>query len=458
VAVAWIAGPPADTFPHIRHEGLFPTCSGCHEGVVSGDASRLYPTPDACAACHDGTIVRRVDWAPRQQASPGNLRFSHPEHLDATGSREDPQSACATCHRTPQQSGRMAVGAPRPELCLACHAHEATSHLAPERDCLQCHLPLARATALSDSAVAALPRPAWHDSVGFGSAHAPAPERATATCAVCHARESCTRCHMNGESVAAIRALQSDTRVATHVRDQPPAYPTPASHDAATWRWGHGATAMEGVSSCANCHTRASCATCHAGSFPILASLPAPPASDPRGVRIPHTAEVHPPGFQTRHGVEAADGGSTCAGCHAQEFCADCHAGAATPRFHEPDFVDRHGPDVYAADVECTSCHSTEVFCRACHGGSGLASRGRLDVAFHTSNPFWLTGHGQAARQGLEGCVTCHSETDCLRCHAAVGGWGINPHGPGFDPSRLSEVGRLGCLPCHRGGIPGGGP
>jgi len=458
VAVAWVAGQERDTFPHARHEGLFPSCLGCHQGVASGVTDSIYPQTNACAGCHDGNVVRRVNWTHLTAPPPSNMSFSHPAHFSITGDDSDPQAACSLCHQLPDESGRMAVGPPQPDACLMCHA--GNSHLDADRDCLQCHVPLSQATGLSAAAVAAFPRPAWHDTTGFLSSHGPTPERAAATCAVCHARESCTRCHMNGSEVAAIQALPPDPRVAENVAGLPPHYPTPPSHDdARAWRWNHGTTALQSTATCANCHSRSSCATCHAGSLVVLASLPPLSSDDPRGVQIPSTAraQVHPFGFQTRHGIDAAAGGSNCSSCHAQEFCSECHAGASTPSFHPPDFVDRHGTDAYASEVECTSCHSQEVFCRACHGASGLAPRDGRSGAFHDANPFWVVAHGQAARQGLNGCVTCHSQSDCLQCHGALEGPGINPHGPGFDPSRLGDVGRLSCLPCHRS-IPGGAP
>ena len=114
--------------------------------------------------------------------------------------------------------------------------HEGESHLAADRDCLHCHVPLSEATALSAGAVAAFPKPAWHDSVGFLSSHGPTPEVASSTCAICHARETCTRCHMNGADVAAIQALPPDARVAENVAGLKPEYPTPPSHhDARAW-------------------------------------------------------------------------------------------------------------------------------------------------------------------------------------------------------------------------------
>ncbi len=458
VAAAWVGGQARDTFPHSRHEGLFPSCLGCHEGIASGAAGSIYPEARACAGCHDGTLIRRVNWSRPTEPPPSNMSFSHPTHFSITGDDSDPQGACSLCHEQPEQSGRMAVGPPQPDACLMCH--EGDSHLAADRDCLQCHVPVSQAGRLSAAAVAAFPKPAWHDSTGFLSSHGPTPEGATATCSVCHARESCTRCHMNGNDVAAIQALPQDPRVAENVAALPPAYPTPPSHhDASDWRRNHGASALQSAATCANCHERSSCATCHAGGLAILASLPSLPSDDPRGARIPISAaaEVHPSGFQTGHGIDAAAGGSTCSSCHAQDFCAQCHAGASTPGFHPPDFVDRHGTDAYASEVECTSCHSQEVFCRACHGAAGLAPRDGSAGGFHDATPFWVVAHGQAARQGLNGCVTCHSQSDCLQCHGALEGPGINPHGPGFDPSRLGDAGRLSCLPCHLS-IPGGEP
>src|ERR1019366_3642467 len=55
LAVAIPAALPAqqrDTFPHERHSPLFPSCTGCHEGIVTGEAVRARPAASQCAACH----------------------------------------------------------------------------------------------------------------------------------------------------------------------------------------------------------------------------------------------------------------------------------------------------------------------------------------------------------------------------------------------------------------------
>jgi hypothetical protein len=78
-------------------------------------------------------------------------------------------------------------------------------------------------------------------------------------------------------------------------------------------------------------------------------------------------------------------------------------------------------------------------------------------AAFHTGKANWVLSHGQAARTGMESCVSCHRQNDCVRCHSASGGWGVNPHRSGFAASRLAERNSASCRMCHLGRLPGGG-
>jgi hypothetical protein len=88
---------------------------------------------------------------------------------------------------------------------------------------------------------------------------------------------------------------------------------------------------------------------------------------------------------------------------------------------------------------------------------AGLVSPGRLRGAgYHDAKEFFLLNHGQAARQSLETCVSCHSERDCLTCHSAVGGRRFNPHGPGFDAKTLRRKSPSTCTACHGSAIPEG--
>lgn len=438
-----------ESFPHARHERLFPLCEGCHGDMRTGEAAPAFPDPAACVRCHDGTREARVDWRGPSE-HPSNLRFSHGTHRDAAG-RANETPICSDCHAG-DRDGRMSVERARAGACLECHAHAATEHLAPARDCLVCHVPLADAVRLGPGHIDSFPRPTTHEAEDFAYRHAPEDVTA-ARCSVCHARDTCTVCHANAANVPAIAALRSDARVAERVRGRMPAYPRPADHADVAWDVLHGQRAAQSVSACANCHTREGCVACHGPSDnAALEELPVRSAGDRRGVTVARRAAVHVPGYAERHGIDAAARESTCASCHEREQCESCHVGAATPSFHLPDFLATHGPAAYAADTECVSCHSTEVFCRSCHADTGLGARDQLGTAFHTSNPFWLVGHGVAARQGLETCATCHAQQSCMRCHAATGSWRISPHGPGFDAARAQAANPVTCRLCHRAG------
>ncbi len=459
------AEPP---FPHERHARLFPSCQSCHAGTSTGDAAGSMPSEASCGECHNGSDESAVAWR-RPQKGPGLLRYSHRDHdreVDSTG------RACATCHGA-SGGRRMDVRRAEPPACLGCHTHRATSHLADDNRCAACHVALAAATGLSDEKIRSLPRPVSHEGRDFATFHSAPSAIAAASCAVCHARESCARCHVNAASQPIIAALARDTRVARLVSGRPVTYPVPADHLGDTFPFNHGPAARGQPARCAACHARPSCTTCHTGSggadaiarMPVAERGGAPgvllrleadrlrvfalrlPALSPdtgarRGVR------VHEQDFEKAHGTRAAAGAASCSGCHAQEFCSACHAGEGTRRFHPANFSQRHAADSYGRESDCASCHNAELFCRSCHRESGLATSGRLDVAFHNAQPQWLLQHGRAARQGMQSCSSCHVQRDCLACHSTTG-WGVNPHGPDFRSARLADRNATQCLMCH---------
>jgi hypothetical protein len=94
-------------------------------------------------------------------------------------------------------------------------------------------------------------------------------------------------------------------------------------------------------------------------------------------------------------------------------------------------------------------------FCTNCHVTAGVVSSGSLrGTGYHDAKQAFLLNHGQAARQSLESCVSCHSERDCLTCHSSVGGRNYNPHGPGFDAATLRRKNPSMCTACHGTNIP----
>lgn len=133
-----------ESFPHERHERLFPLCEGCHQ-VEPGDAGSLYPDPDQCRSCHDGDQVAEVAWSP--PAGPASYR--HPAHPASAGVR----LGCEDCHGS--GDSRVVTLASLAASCSSCHEdHHAASarcsvchsgtviaehDLAAHRGCAQCH-------------------------------------------------------------------------------------------------------------------------------------------------------------------------------------------------------------------------------------------------------------------------------------------------------------------------------
>ncbi|HSJ23114.1 MAG TPA: hypothetical protein VK929_00420 [Longimicrobiales bacterium] len=446
-----------DLFPHAVHERLFPVCESCHAGVFADEPAAAFPQPAHCRHCHDGVRADSVAWtgaAPRVS----NLRFSHGQHGRALAAAGEPAS-CQACHARGGEPARMDVGAATAERCIACHEHSATTHMALPADCSRCHLPLDRVAELSAGRIARFPRPPWHEADDFILTHATTAAPADASCGVCHARQTCERCHANASALAAVMALPQDTRVAQLERGRPAVYPLPAGHAAADWHLAHGTAARAAVGSCANCHTRPSCTACHAGgdgrALALVAQLPpvapgAAPGVDPARI----TRGVHGADVRLQHGRLAASGQLDCAQCHARAECSECHAAADSRAFHLPNFVERHAVDVFTGRGECQACHSTDTFCRACHAQAGIAS-GDMKAAFHDGQPMWVLSHGRAARLGLEACASCHRQSDCVQCHSAAGGWGVNPHGPGFT-GRGESRSAASCRLCHLASPPRG--
>jgi hypothetical protein len=469
-----------DEFSHKQHAGLFPLCAGCHEGVPQGNRVSAFPSPTVCAGCHDGNERRKVDWTgPSERVS--NVAFSHPAH-DSKQALE-----CSTCHVPGGRGGMAGVQRSVVSQCLDCHAHAAREHFADAR-CSQCHVPLSR-TAFTSARVEGLPEPPSHKQPGFlERLHGDLAESGRQQCEVCHTRERCAACHVDAGQRAEVRAFAT-----AGPNLQLPAmkarYFLPESHKTPDFIEKHGATAETNIQSCATCHTRESCATCHASNAPrAMRALPARASVSAPGVVTTWSARSAPPThrtpyFRQEHGTLASSSGQTCMGCHTRPQCEDCHsrlgagiakAPVASPSasvlvkssvvqdtvrkragirrradYHPANFMERHGSPAYNRNLECSNCHETTRFCRDCHERTGMGTTGRLEAGFHDAQPTWLLNHGQAARQGLESCASCHKQTDCMQCHSSLGSFRVSPHGPGFDARRVQQRnGRL-CFACH---------
>jgi hypothetical protein len=369
--------------------------------------ARLFPS---CASCHGG-------------AAPGK----------SAGSLWPDPASCLTCHDgTIEQKVNWSVpAAPRrsnlrfdhqaharalkgnPPACTACHSEPGAPRMAVRPPvvgrCLDCH--------------------------GIRTAHLAAPDSACATC------------HL------------SLARAVTLTRADVARFPAPPSHADPRWpgREGHGAVARSTLTAnCATCHAREFCYQCHAGGAPPRAIVAL--ASDPRSTAlVAHRAPAsHGANFADRHGALADASSTSCASCHIRSDCLDCHrsTAASAPGYHPAGFLSRHPAAAYAREASCSDCHNQRSFCASCHEQSGVVAAGGMRAGYHDARSFFVSGHGGAARQSLESCVSCHTERDCLPCHSAQGGRRFNPHGPGFDAERLRRKNFQMCTVCHGAAVP----
>ena len=454
------ARPSGPAFDHDKHVGLFPgSCTTCHLGAAE-EGSAIWPTAANCATCHDGTVEAVVEWTPPTSSPPTNLRFAHASHR-----RETRDSVpCATCHQPDGPRGAVTRG--RAEDCVDCHEPGMPHLAATDRECARCHVPLAQAVALPEARIAAFPAPPSHDSADFAfaghgrlataSRGGRRPQPVAASCSTCHAREFCLLCHVNAPEVAAIQALAPDQRsLLLHAELE-----APASHGAATFVTAHGGAADRAGATCATCHTQPSCTACHVAPAPgAVRALPMPGAGRAAGAVVSRTPPVsHTAAFREGHGPDASSQPQACATCHVRTECLTCHRGGPSTgaEYHPAGFLTRHPAAAYSRQTSCADCHNTQQFCVTCHAQAGLGARNTLQAGpYHDAKGAFLVGHGQAARQSLESCVSCHVERDCTVCHSAQGGRRFNPHGPGFDAERLRRRNPEMCIACHGRAIPG---
>jgi hypothetical protein len=439
-----------EPFPHGDHAGLFPVCTGCHQGIEEGDAEDSFPEPTQCSGCHDGVDLVEVSWdGPTERIS--NVRFDHVEHVGELEQAGDSAVTCISCHAEPG-GPRMSVDAgPQLGTCWSCHAHERPEHFisGPEAECSVCHVPLAD-SGFDRERLLALEAPADHEAPDFLlGGHGEAVGADAARCSTCHVQDRCVACHVSPDlpEIASIPAAPAEM-------DQPvweAEYPEPQTHEALGFRSAHAPDDGD-TKTCATCHTRDTCLSCHVEPAPEpVASLPARSAVIAPGVDLDvHPPETHEsPFFLAAHSnLAAADPGS-CATCHTEPYCVACHDGPSDGGYHPPSFVSRHQADAWGRAQECATCHSTAAFCRVCHEQSGLGSQGRLDAGYHDAEPLWLIRHGGAARQNLESCASCHQQSDCVQCHGVLGSFQVSPHTSDFDAEAAWAKSPRTCIACH---------
>jgi hypothetical protein len=281
-------------------------------------------------------------------------------------------------------------------------------------------------------------------------------------CLECHAeakeQKNCTMCHTNPKRAA------------------PYSPPSPGI------LMNHAAHLPRVQEKCETCHTKlpeplrmtdatptmASCLACHAHKVDFRDGKCARCHTDlGRYPTKPVSSFSHQGDFVREHARQARAATASCASCHEQTFCSDCHATTARPKIevkfpervdrdfiHRNDFLGRHSLEARTDPAMCRRCHGTS-FCEDCHRAQGF--RPRSSDTRNPHPPGWTLGrsgadfHGAAARRDISSCAACHDEgprSICVDCHK-VGGVGGNPHPPGWSKTRDQIAGDAMCLTCH---------
>ena len=375
--------------------------------------------------------------------------FDHPKHAKLF-------PTCTSCHGGAAPGGAAASLWPDPATCASCHDGTIQPKVAwraptePRRSNLKFdHQAHARAVKVNPPACTAC-----HTDAGAPRMAVRPP--VVGRCLDCHAIRTA---HLAAPDSACATCHLSLAHAVTLTRDDVGRFPAPPSHRDPRWLGsdGHGAVARSALATnCSTCHAREFCYQCHAGGAPpkAIAVL----ASDPRSLALgAHRAPAsHGANFADRHASLASASTARCSSCHIRGDCLECHrqSAASAPGYHAAGFMARHPAAAYARETSCMDCHSERSFCATCHEQSGLVASRGLRTGYHDARPFFVSGHGGAARQSLESCVSCHAQRDCLPCHSAQGGRRFNPHGPGFDAERLKRKNYSMCTVCHGNAVP----
>jgi len=165
--------------------------------------------------------------------------------------------------------------------------------------------------------------------------------------------------------------------------------------------------------------------------------------------------------WDKRHAKESVLMKSRCDQCHTQRDCNTCHDGVLRPfRIHPNDYATLHSIDARKDRNKCQSCHRLQSFCVDCHTKLAVSTQSeeRPDrVQYHAEgwgdcNPGG-THHGKFAKRNLTGCVSCHREDDCLRCHrsgsSCGGAHNIHGHMSNAQLKRMQDKNPRVCKKCH---------
>jgi len=352
-------------------------CSLCHVPAARGSVELKRPGHAECRVCHQNDFEKesrplfcgQCHSGPRNKTDVLAIRailtdFSHARHKDAraradsaTGFRSDcsfchkfeadgirakfpAHIECASCHSKPGVNPHLSASITETQ-CRGCHAPEQTekhnisgtygnikfSHADHRADCTMCHSAILTSTSLAD-----LTLPPMLDCVACHDTSKKIAARfRMANCSVCH--------------IDAVRGV------------------APASHNAAVKPPSH--TESFRIHHQEDSSTPdAKCFACHQNVTPSLAAKNQCVGCHQVMKPASHTARWR----DDIHGKFAALDRTTCATCHAADYCSRCHN--ELPRSHQPLPLFKAGAHAQLAMLNqraCMTCHTFQNTCSNCH-------------------------------------------------------------------------------------------
>ncbi len=307
---------------------------------------------------------------------------------------------------------------------------------------------------------------------------------------------ACSMCHAGIEKATRLdpqrRHVKADPKseACAQCHDKPPALSVPArTEQPFDVNFDHAAHLPRVNGDCRKCHVElpqagtkhrlvppmATCTSCHNHQKDFAQARCMPCHKDLKEYELkPVSAFAHEGDWLRNHGSLARPSAETCAQCHDQTYCADCHSATTAPArpsirwpelvdrefIHRGDYVSRHMIDVAANPASCRRCHGS-AFCQACHEQRNFLPKGLTTDNDPHPRPAWTTKgsgsfHGDAARSNIVACSGCHdqgSNAICTTCHRYNGPppASARTHSADFKSKfKLSDANKPPCIWCHQ--------
>ncbi|HEY5949060.1 MAG TPA: cytochrome c3 family protein [Kofleriaceae bacterium] len=318
---------PGGTTSRSTIDNLLPTeanCLGCH-AIDRNDPAKVATPVAACAGCHPG--FKPGVPVERSYVMSSSLKFDHSAHVKST---------CESCHGD-LRNVDLATTRDLPTMasCLSCHLDGGD-----QRQCTSCHF--AAIGGLMETKFPhgeLVPR-----QTGLGDEHGPMFERDhkqqarrnDATCNACHDKSECVECHQGVVK--------------------------PAEFHTGNYLLVHASEAKRGRPDCSACHrAQTVCVACHERSGLGTRGETDFNSRDP-------IKQFHPLGWASQgagpnlHAAVAKRSVGSCASCHREEDCLQCHSAEATSLRVSP-----HGPG-WRGSSRCRALdRGNRRMCLRCH-------------------------------------------------------------------------------------------